>query len=109
MALRRRCDVNDIRRGSFQHLAYIGEALQNAKPFTELSGHERFQIRESNDVAARDSTNRPDMLICDFTATDYCNAKHLICVRSRHWSRTARQMLPSLDSSVCEVATLVAS
>ena len=109
MALRRRCDVNDVRSRGFQHVRQIRKALQNTKPFPELSGHQRFQIADSNDVAAGDPTNRVYVLISNLTATDYCDTKQLMLIRFCHLSRTAQGTCPQLDSSVLEVATLVAS
>src|SRR5262245_27234230 len=108
MALRRRCDVNDVRRHGFQHLGQIRKALCDAKAFTKLSHHKRFQIAESNDVAAGDSTNRVYVLIRDLTAADYCDPKHPVKVRFRHLPQTAQRMRPLPESSVHAVSTQAA-
>jgi hypothetical protein len=68
--------VNDVRTARSEHFVNIGKALRNAKPFTELFGHERFQIAKSDYAAIGNSADRLDMLIRNFTATNYCDAKH---------------------------------
>src|SRR6266516_6852679 len=70
VTLRRRCDVNDVRRARSEHFVNIGKALRNAKTFTELPGHERFQIAESNNTATGNSTDRFHVLVRNFAATD---------------------------------------
>jgi hypothetical protein len=62
--------MNHVWPADTEHFFHIGKALRDAKSFTELSGHERLLIAESDDAATGDSTNRLDMLVCNLTATD---------------------------------------
>ena len=67
--------MNDVRMANLEHLSDVGKTFRNTKTFAELLCHERFQITKSNQTAARNSTDRVDMLIRNLTATDEGDAQ----------------------------------
>src|SRR5438034_7982993 len=76
MALRRSCNVNDVRGRRLQHFLQIGKAFRNAKAAPQLLRHEQFPIAKGNNFAIRNPMNRLHMLVGNFAATDYRDAKH---------------------------------
>ena len=57
---------------ALQHLLHVGKTLGYMAAFPQLFRHQQFPVTKSNDLAVRDTLNCRDMLICHFSASDYC-------------------------------------
>src|SRR5262245_48591038 len=99
MALWRGGNVHHVRRSGAKHLTQFGKALRNAETFTKLLRHEQFQIAKRHNAAIRNPADSMHMLIGDFAAPDYGDAKHLLfrCQRIKDRGRfeaSTRSSLP---------------
>jgi hypothetical protein len=69
--------MNNVWGRSGKHLLCVGEDARNCEALGELLCHEGFLIANCNDAAVRNSSDGVYMLVGNFAATDYGDAKHL--------------------------------
>ena len=92
MALRRSCDVNDIRSGFVEKPREVAEVLFDRKPLEKLARHQRFAVAHPNNLASLNSLNLGSVRVCDLPASNDGDLKHY-ALRSRQLSK--KRLSPS--------------
>jgi hypothetical protein len=87
MTLRRRGNVDNIWLYRLQHLFQIGKAFGDSEPLAQLFRHEQLVVANRHDLAIGNPTDGMHMLIGDFAATEYADAKHCPEIRDQTISK----------------------
>jgi hypothetical protein len=59
-----------------QHFPQIGKAFGNAKPLSQLFGHQQFPIAKSHNLAIGDPIDGLYVLVSNLSAANYSDSQH---------------------------------